>query len=682
MPVCSVCREGFEGIWDPSKTKRVCTINEWKEFADLSSWDVREDCFEDERYKFPEFIYGHHATHASFMKAVDERCVVCRSTAENLRQVKDQEINPKVSTLGYYTFFKFSWIEWMSHIIVHIYIDGTWEIVFMKPHNFSETILTPTLISPFTGDGETWGTIQGWLNRCLEAHTLCNRRDTAYKPSRLVKLCTAAEPTFCIVDRDMVQLNSQYLALSYCWGTNAGKLPLKLTWSTLERFSKEQPCYILPKTFRDATEVARRLGICYLWIDSLCILQDSEEDWARESSSMREVYGNAFLTIAALGAQHSDDGLFFSRDPTKLNPAILYLGIDNAENIQPFEFRDEFFEWRDSFNKEPLLKRGWVVQERVLSKRVLYFGSEQVFWECYETACCETHRDTLEYPENTSIIEVPYIWKALTGSKRRSYIQKSDIQRLFEDWYHLLRIYTICDLTYPKDKLVAVSGIVKYMRQHLTRLGCESPKYLAGIWQQELPQALLWFPTRNNDRRSKLYRAPSWSWSSMDGEIEPVVTLVSSKESLWILASVIDAWVTPVNREDETGEVSDGIITLVGALIIANFSPLRENGGLIIKRDIADFRDHRDDTLLFETKAMCREDTASVTLDLFDDDVNQVLCLPITQDGNKQKIDGLALTRVGDRKYRRVGTFCVRDGTGDFYRSFFTYSNHAYVDII
>ncbi|KAI1442724.1 HET-domain-containing protein [Annulohypoxylon stygium] len=603
------------------------------------------------------------------------------------RNIKGQEVSPQVSTLGYYTFFRFSLAERKSRIRVDLYKNGMWRTVSLEPHNFIEKILTPTSVtSPFTGDAETWGTIQGWLIRCLEEHTLCNRRDTAYIPSRLVKLCTTAEPTFCIVDRDKVQLNSQYLALSYCWGTDVGKLPPKLTRPTLERFSKEQPCYVLPKTFRDAIEVARRLGICYLWIDSLCILQDSEEDWIRESTSMRDVYSNAFLTIAALGAKHSDGGLFFSRDPTKLNPTILYLVINDAGITRPFVFYGERYTWNNSFREQPLLKRGWVVQERVLSERVLYFGSEQLFWECYEVNCCETHRETLESPTLPSRIEVGHVWKGLTGHFRHSVGPKNDTQQLFKDWDQLLEVYTVCKLTCPKDKLVAVSGIVEDMRRHLTRLGCESTKYLAGIWQQELPKALLWEMAGVDSCRHELYHAPSWSWASIDGGI------ILSRGSLFpdadILASVLDAWVTPVNRGDETGEVSDGMITLAGIFIIANLCPLSEFDAAITERGVTNFRNHKDDTLLCKTKATGGTYSAVVTFDTQGDDLNQVLCLPIMRRDSNFKgkngwiVEGLVTTRVGDKNYQRVGIFYVAAETEDDYRLLFADSNRGYVDII
>ncbi|KAI1092938.1 hypothetical protein F5B19DRAFT_179095 [Rostrohypoxylon terebratum] len=199
MPICDVCRKGFEGIWDPSKTRRVCTTNEWKKFADLPNnpWDMPENPPEDmERYHFPEFIFGHHATEETFIQAVDEGCLVCK--AVDISATGDEEINHEVSTLGYYTFLNVSQKKSMSKITIGIYKKGMWLTFFIAPHNFSDTILKPATISPFTGDEDTWGTILGWLSQCLERHTLCDQRDTTlYIPSRLIRLNnTAMEPTF------------------------------------------------------------------------------------------------------------------------------------------------------------------------------------------------------------------------------------------------------------------------------------------------------------------------------------------------------------------------------------------------------------------------------------------------------------------------------------------------------
>jgi hypothetical protein len=200
------------------------------------------------------------------------------------------------------------------------------------------------------------------------------KASSSYIPSRLVELDpTASEPTFRVVERRQISQPIQYLTLSHHWGSNPNNNNhLKLTQPTQELLSKDQPVSNLPKTFRDVVVVATRLGLRYLWIDSLCVFQDAESDWRAESSVMAQVYGNSYLSIVAMGAENDDGGLFFSRDPAKVKTTVFDFGVDGPDTTQPYRFKlDKGWSWRLSFDNEPLVKRGWVLQERLLAPRVL-----------------------------------------------------------------------------------------------------------------------------------------------------------------------------------------------------------------------------------------------------------------------------------------------------------------------
>jgi hypothetical protein len=173
------------------------------------------------------------------------------------------------------------------------------------------------------------------------------------------------------------------VTLSHCWGQNKIK---RLLEENLDQMKKTIRVAELPKTFQDAIAVTRKLGIQYLWIDSLCIIQDNQEDWARESSIMGLIYKNGYCNIAAAAASDGTQGCFQQRDPLLAQPCRVTLDRE----LKRFGLKTGLYNlvphtlWEQGLSKAPLLKRGWVVQERVLARRVLHFGRNQLFWECQE----------------------------------------------------------------------------------------------------------------------------------------------------------------------------------------------------------------------------------------------------------------------------------------------------------
>ena len=144
----------------------------------------------------------------------------------------------------------------------------------------------------------------------------------------------------------------------------------------------------LPKTFQDAITITRQLSLQYLWIDSLCIIQEGDnfEDWARESSMMGSVYQNANCNIAATAASNGTLGCFQTRDPLLAQPCRVRFD----KELKKFGLKKGIYDfvlrtlWEHGLSEAPLLKRAWVVQERVLARRVLHFARNQLFWECSE----------------------------------------------------------------------------------------------------------------------------------------------------------------------------------------------------------------------------------------------------------------------------------------------------------
>lgn len=246
-------------------------------------------------------------------------------------------------------------------------------------------------------EDSTWGLVQRWLDRCVQTHTSCNYKPPGnFIPSRLLELRTkGGGKVFRVIERDQFEPGRRYITLSHCWGSDTSDSRLLLLMNTAQSLREDQPLSLLPRTFRDAFTIIERLNVRYLWIDRLCIFQDSQDDWRRESSSMGYIYKNALLNISALSAKNDGGGCFVSRDPAKVTATIVNICVDGPNNPKPYRFRmEKGWAWRMTFESEPLPNRGWILQERVLSPRVLHFG-KQVFWECGECNCCELHPKTV-----------------------------------------------------------------------------------------------------------------------------------------------------------------------------------------------------------------------------------------------------------------------------------------------
>ncbi|KAL9088462.1 MAG: hypothetical protein Q9165_006186 [Trypethelium subeluteriae] len=328
-------------------------------------------------------------------------------------------------------------------------------------------------------------------------------------------------------------------------------------------------------------DITSKLGIKYLWIDKLCIYQDSVQDWRREVGTMQDVYKNSFLNISALGARDEGDGCFFDRDPRDIGPTIVKLRRTSDSEPQDFRFAlEKAWAWRLSFDSEPIVRRGWVVQERLLPPRVLHFGRKQLFWECREKNACEIHPDTVYCYKDSNKDGVttgrtpdtprrPHLWKQLLDAPDRRAItddiNNEEYEQLFLDWNAIMHTYTKCNLTMPSDKLVAISGLANDMKRALSTLRPGyMHRYLAGLWEEKLIDQLVWNVLRPA-KRTKEYRAPSWSWASVDGSCNVGLHLVDKSCKLDFVD--IKEAETEVFEGLETGEVKAGWVKLVGPWI-------------------------------------------------------------------------------------------------------------------
>ncbi|KAK0372913.1 heterokaryon incompatibility protein [Colletotrichum limetticola] len=417
-----------------------------------------------------------------------------------------------------------------------------------------------------TDSEEAWAKANLWMQTCLSTHTACNvelKADPWY-PTRLLDLKAGCEGTdvarLVITAEHRPSHNDRYATLSHCWGSAQF---LQLKKATCDDFKRGIELSKLPKTFREAVQVTRQLGVRYLWIDSLCIFQDRDDlsDWLVEAGLMHKVYSNSFCNISAAGARDSSKGLFFKRDPR------VSLTTDICLNAEGFGLETEYTDcsiidmsfWGHAVGQCHLNKRGWVLQERLLSPRVLHFGRDQLFWECREQAAAECYPEKMpEILANSVPTKFKRLSKEAYGPDAMSRETEPDDPTFYHRiWDLIVRAYGSTRLTMASDKLLALSGIA----QHFETLVDDT--YVVGMWRKHLASNLLWHVDQETQVdgspsiRPEVYRAPSFSWASVDGKIITGPLIDQSK----LLIEVEDVRIEYVSK-NKTGLVKGGHVDL------------------------------------------------------------------------------------------------------------------------
>lgn len=346
------------------------------------------------------------------------------------------------------------------------------------------------------------------MDRCDLEHGCWNTKETPALPSRVLDI-GRRDDEICLLETGGKQ--AQYICLSHCWG---GYHPIQTTAKTLSDHISSLAFATLPKTYQTSIAFARFFGIRYVWIDSLCIIQDDQDDWVRESSQMCEIYENAFLTIAATSSPNCTHDLFASPPHsvaimTGASSAGLpyHVLASNSIDHPGFESSHEVI-----VRTWPLLDRAWVLQERLLSPRVLHISRPEIMWECREQTLCEC--GVMDFDNTTQqLFRGPY-------SKVSHYkvLHEAYGDSLTRTWHDIVQWYSKLSITYHSDRLPALSGLAKQMAAR--RRGVQ---YLAGLWEDSLYLDLLWsldYRTRRENSsqssRSKAVHTPSWSWAAIN----------------------------------------------------------------------------------------------------------------------------------------------------------------------
>jgi hypothetical protein len=405
-----------------------------------------------------------------------------------------------------------------------------------------------------------------WIKGCTRSHPICKRfqpRLSGWRPTRLIHVGSKSDQPRLVISPKAVP----YIALSYCWGTEN---TITLTEATLDLFQKEISLASLPTTIRDAIATTRDLGYEYLWVDALCIIQDSKHDWIMESSRMGSIYGSAALTLAAAGNSSVKDSMYCRRDPRAVRPCVAniipnatYHGVSYPWAIYPHQPERLL---SDTINESPLSRRAWALQELLISPRTLVFGSKQMVWSCATTEASETFPIGLD-PKFSTVLN----YTAGLSYLRQKLIKASNLEEEpSEFWNEFISRYTKARLTFTSDILVALQGIVERIieaRRGSNRNALES-EYVAGLWRDaNFQQSLLWRPKAGSSaHRPECYRAPSWSWASLDGKIDFFEQYIP-----WIwngnkveLAKVLDVSIEPQTSYSvsTTGQIKSGFIEM------------------------------------------------------------------------------------------------------------------------
>jgi hypothetical protein len=383
------------------------------------------------------------------------------------------------------------------------------------------------------------------MNDCTHNHTRCNSAvptfvDYSQFPKRILEL-TGGRITL----REYLSDRPLYACLSHCWGHSNDII--KTTLTNLDEFKNEVPRNNLTENFQHAVDICQRLEINFLWIDTLCIIQDSENDWKEESAKMAGIYENSFLTIAATKSKEGAGGCYATTNPEFL--AISVPDTDIYVRQKPPKFPTHWSQ-KDS-EKWPLLNRGWVYQEMRLSRRVLHFCSQEVIWECRhsrksESGCSDEYMDSDESRYRWTIYEtVPY-WKLAEDPRKL--------------WYRTVQEYSRTQLTFEKDKMPALAALT----QNMENLRADD-RFLAGLWEKTLLLDLLWmvWPSPKTGRPAT-WRAPTWSWASVQSQ----VMWESSVDSVLSSVQVVDIRYTTVGPT-HMGEIREAVIILRAPLVRA-----------------------------------------------------------------------------------------------------------------
>jgi hypothetical protein len=624
--------------------------------------------------------YRHHGTESSLADAATAGCPLCQRLLVGFRgtRVVDKNGERKVSLTNglcyrvylYYleritiTFSAGSLLEQMGRYQPSMPIG-------LDPVALSITPLDDKgspedLENTSTGSTRSLQLAKYWLKTCEQNHTECHHPVASpdEMPTRLIRIRKVEGEfqthlvyrTVYLEDAGGERSLVRYATLSHRWGTDD---IFSLVGPNSEELYNNIPMPKLGKVFQDAIAATWALGLGYLWVDSLCILQDSLSEWAAESYRMGAIYKNATCNLAAASFENNDKGMFLERSPfVHFSPHIFLDWSDVILDEKTVSLRGYYTirdsaNWGTSVNIAPLNQRGWVTQERELSPCTLTFSRHQIYWRCGELEACESFPNGIPGRENRNMSINTMSFKSL-GEER-------DTKVVIRFWHNFVDGYSTTELTHSRDKLAAASG----MARELSRLMPDN-RYLSGLWESNLVEDLLWrvfLPdpkiSEGNTRLASIAdsRVPSWSWASLDCDVHcggpdtwgpNAIATVTARE-----------FVTPVLNEESLNpfvacsrlQISAPLVRLLDVLQIGG------SGNLYIYPDFSE-------KLTFILGTTCvlptfQEGPGTRTKQEQRSLTSATLFLPMAHVGHVDILMGLLINTTGhkDRSFVRAGYF-------------------------
>lgn len=400
---------------DVSGSEHADDHGPYSNFKELTDADLCRGCQDFKKIWFGAGLESSrvqeiviHESFAELSRCADTCCDLCKFIRREFHHLTDETEYDEEESTGPYRFSNKNFTDAHRRVRVQVYSHGKnhtlrWQLFLGHEYGFSSETnfqsgmpaLQPREESPSINT--LLELTRSWLLTCRAEHERCAdhaKTKPIYLPTRLLDVGLPGQQNVRVVhSKDLPNTGIlDYVTLSYCWGK--ANDAACTTQQNLDERLHTVTMSLLPRTIQDAITITRAVGVRYLWVDAICIIQDKggkNEDWIREFPSVGKVYTHSLFTIAASGAKSSSNGCFYRREAA-LWPVQNYQLIDKTRAPgprNPLSFKATPPGWHESVGCSALEKRGWALQERMLSSRTLFCSDNGFFWCCKELAASE-----------------------------------------------------------------------------------------------------------------------------------------------------------------------------------------------------------------------------------------------------------------------------------------------------